>query len=128
MNEDHPQQDPPQDASHPGVAPNVGPSVAPGGDGDLSDDAVNSKKILCGVLAIVLGTFGVHKFILGYTTPAIIMLVASLVGYVTGFLLCIPLLAPLAMWIIGVIEGIIYLTKSNEEFRNTYLIGKKEWF
>jgi hypothetical protein len=30
--------------------------------------------------------------------------------------------------IIPFIEGIIYLTKSDEEFYNTYQVGQKEWF
>ncbi|NNC62181.1 MAG: hypothetical protein HKO11_07575, partial [Eudoraea sp.] len=30
--------------------------------------------------------------------------------------------------LIGLIEGIIYLTKSDEEFYNTYQVGKKPWF
>ena len=34
----------------------------------------------------------------------------------------------MAMAIIGLIEGIIYLTKSDEEFYNTYQVGKKPWF
>ena len=37
----------------------------------------------------------------------------------------------LIIWIpgiIGLIEGIIYLTKSDEEFYNTYQVGKKPWF
>jgi hypothetical protein len=29
---------------------------------------------------------------------------------------------------IGLIEGILYLTKSDEEFYRTYVLGKKEWF
>ena len=32
------------------------------------------------------------------------------------------------VWVIGLIEGIIYLTKSDEEFYNTYQVGKKPWF
>ena len=32
------------------------------------------------------------------------------------------------MAIIGLIEGIIYLTKSDEEFVKTYVEGKKGWF
>jgi len=31
------------------------------------------------------------------------------------------------MGIIGLIEGIIYLTKSDEEFAQTYLSSKKGW-
>jgi TM2 domain-containing membrane protein YozV len=72
-----------------------------------------SKRILAGILAIVLGGFGIHKFILGYTVPGIIMLVLACTG-ISG--------------IIGLVEGIIYLTKSDEEFVETYQIGKKEWF
>jgi hypothetical protein len=32
------------------------------------------------------------------------------------------------MWAIGLIEGIIYLTKSDEEFVRTYIQNKKGWF
>lgn len=32
------------------------------------------------------------------------------------------------MGIIGLIEGIIYLTKTDDEFRITYLDNKKGWF
>jgi hypothetical protein len=30
--------------------------------------------------------------------------------------------------IIGLIEGIVYLTKSDEEFVRTYVDGRREWF
>jgi TM2 domain-containing membrane protein YozV len=72
-----------------------------------------SKKIVAGICGILLGGFGVHKFILGYTVPGIILLVAGFCGI---------------GWIVGLIEGIIYLTKTDEEFIQTYQIGKKEWF
>jgi len=32
------------------------------------------------------------------------------------------------MHIIGLIEGVIYLCKSDEEFVRTYVDGRKEWF
>jgi len=32
------------------------------------------------------------------------------------------------MHVIGLIEGIIYLTKSDEEFVATYVASKKGWF
>ena len=32
------------------------------------------------------------------------------------------------MWVIGVIEGILYLTKSQSEFEQTYVVNKREWF
>jgi TM2 domain-containing membrane protein YozV len=72
-----------------------------------------SKKVVAGILAILLGSFGIHKFYLGYTTPGIIQLVLGFCG-IGG--------------IIGLIEGIIYLTKSDAEFVQTYQVNKKEWF
>ena len=114
MNEDHPEPTPQP-------AP---PPVAPGGD---HDEEASSKKILCGIMAIIFGSLGIHKFILGYTAPAVIMLACTLGGYVLSFL-CFPLLLPTAMGIIGIIEGIIYLTKPAPEFRRLYMDGKKEWF
>ena len=36
--------------------------------------------------------------------------------------------AYLVMQVIGLIEGIIYLTKSTDEFRETYLDQQKAWF
>lgn len=80
------------------------------------------NKLPAGICGILLGAFGVHKFILGYTTEGVIMLVASLVG----FALCgIP---TAIVSIIGLVEGIIYLTKSDEEFVSTYVQNKKAWF
>ncbi|WP_326983753.1 TM2 domain-containing protein [Chryseobacterium sp. MYb264] len=73
----------------------------------------SEKKITAGILGILLGGFGVHKFYLGYTKAGIIQLLLSL--------LCIG-------GLIGLIEGIIYLTKSDEEFDRTYVQNQKEWF
>jgi TM2 domain-containing membrane protein YozV len=95
---------------------------------DSAKEAFNSasgdnKKVLAGVLAIILGPLGVHKFILGYNKEGIILLAITLV---VGFFTCgvgVGLTG-----IIGLIEGIIYLTKSDEEFYNTYQAGKKPWF
>jgi len=72
------------------------------------------KKIIVGICAILLGGFGVHKFILGYTSEGIIQLLLGLLCGIGG--------------IIGIIEGIIYLTKSDEEFVRTYIYGRKGWF
>ena len=77
------------------------------------------KKLAAGIFAIVLGGFGVHKFLLGYNTSGVIMLLVSVLS-------CGILYVP--MHIVGIIEGIMYLTKSDEEFVETYIDGKKEWF
>lgn len=80
------------------------------------------KKVLAGILGIVLGGLGIHKFVLGYTNEGIIMLAIQIVGW---FLCGIP---SVVISIIGLVEGIMYLTKSDEEFVQTYVIGKKPWF
>ena len=77
------------------------------------------KKILAGILAIVVGSLGVHKFILGYTTEGVIMLLVTV-------LTCG--IAGIVMSVVGIVEGIMYLTKSDEEFVRTYIQNKKGWF
>ena len=86
----------------------------------------SKNKITAGVLAIILGGFGVHKFYLGYIGPGLINLLVNTIGiFVTIFMLCIP---NLALYIIAAVEGILYLTKSDEEFEQTYVVGKRPWF
>lgn len=86
-----------------------------------------NKKILAGVLAILLGGFGIHKFILGYQKEGIILLVISIIGIATTCLIVGSFIL-MATWAVGVIEGIIYLTKTDAEFYNTYQVGRKPWF
>lgn len=85
--------------------------------------STDNKKILAGILAILLGTFGVHKFILGYNKEGIIMLAATIV---LGVATCGAFAWVVS--VIGLIEGIIYLTKTDADFYNTYQVGKKPWF
>lgn len=73
------------------------------------------KKITAGICAILVGWLGVHKFILGYTTEGVIQLVL-------GILTCG------LTNILSIVEGVIYLTKSDEEFVRTYIQNKKGWF
>lgn len=82
----------------------------------------DNKKLIAGILGILLGTFGVHKFILGYNKEGIILLVLGLLGFFTCGL------TSAVSGIIGLIEGIVYLTKTDTEFHNTYQVGKKAWF
>jgi len=81
------------------------------------------KKMVAGILGILLGSFGIHKFYLGMQKEGLIMLLVSLVG---GVVTCGA--AAGIMGLIGLIEGIIYLTKSDEEFVNLYINQKKGWF
>ena len=84
----------------------------------MSNDGAD-KKVAAGICGILLGALGIHKFVLGYQTEALIMLLVSVLS--CGFL------SPV-MGIIGLVEGIIYLTKSDDEFVATYITGTKGWF
>jgi TM2 domain-containing membrane protein YozV len=85
----------------------------------LTPQDISGKKIAAGICGILLGSFGVHKFILGMTTPGVIMLLITLLTCGIG---------SVATSIIGIVEGVIYLTKSDEDFYREYIVGKKEWF
>jgi TM2 domain-containing membrane protein YozV len=80
-------------------------------------------KTTVGICAILLGSLGIHKFLLGFQTEGIIMLAVS-VG--AGFLTCG--IASMIVGVIGLVEGIIYLTMSQEDFNRTYVQGQKKWF
>jgi TM2 domain-containing membrane protein YozV len=104
------------EAKPPPLTANVPPAMAPL---PASDATRASSKIPAGVCGILLGALGIHKFILGYTGAGLIML---LVTILTCFL------AYPVMHLIGMIEGIIYLTKSDQEFVRTYVDKRREWF
>lgn len=76
---------------------------------------VASTKLAAGLCGILVGGLGVHKFILGMTKEGIIQIVLTIVT--CGF-----------ASIVGLVEGIIYLTKSDEDFEDIYINGKKPWF
>jgi TM2 domain-containing membrane protein YozV len=111
-----PQQQPP-----PGYQDPYGGYPAPYGNNspEMWKQLGADKKMAAGICGILLGSLGVHKFILGYKTEGIILLLATLLtcgfaGFLTG--------------ILGIVEGVIYLTKSDEEFVRTYIQGKRNWF
>tara|TARA_R100001369_G_scaffold87340_1_gene122765 strand:- start:105 stop:593 length:489 start_codon:yes stop_codon:yes gene_type:complete len=86
-----------------------------------------NKKVLVGIIAIILGGLGIHKFLLGYNKEGGILLGLWIIG---AILTCVGI-GVLLIWVlglIGLVEGIIYLTKSDKEFYNTYQVGKKAWF
>lgn len=111
----------PPDPGLPPVQPSSPPPVPPmppvyGARPQHLADA-HSKKILCGLMAIFLGNLGIHKFLLGYTGAGVITLLLNCTG------VGIPI-----MRIITIIEGIMYLTKTDEDFYNTYIANQKQWF
>ena len=84
---------------------------------ELAD--VNSKKLAAGLLGIFLGALGIHKFILGYTNAGLTMLLVTILT--CGF-------GGMVMGVIGLVEGIIYLTMTPEQFKTLYIDAQKQWF
>jgi TM2 domain-containing membrane protein YozV len=106
------------------VCPNCGcaqPGADPGAFGTRPASA-NGNRIAAGLLAILLGVLGIHKFVLGYTGAGIIMLLVSIFGSVLFFT------GPIVMAIIGLIEGILYLSMSDEEFERVHGARQRAWF
>ena len=107
---------------------------SPAGGFHFSKEGGLRQENHCRCLRDPLGTLGVHKFVLGYTQEGVILLACTIGGYLLGFvgsmfvIGCVFFLAPMAASIIGLIEGIIYLTKSDEEFVSLYVTNKKAWF
>lgn len=117
--EQTPQNPQPPAAAEPSPTPTPDP-VAPAPGGQI---AGAEKKLVSGILALLIGSLGIHKFYLGYTKEGVIQLVGAIVLSVVtcGFGVIVP-------WAIGIAEGIIYLTKTDEDFVKIYVTGRKGWF
>jgi TM2 domain-containing membrane protein YozV len=88
--------------------------------------AGSKNKVAAGLLALFLGGLGIHKFYLGFIGPALVFLLVNTIGLaITWIMLFIP---NIVLGIIALIEGILYLTKTDEEFEQLYVIQKKHWF
>lgn len=94
-----------------------GPRATPGAVDSAEYRSFVSKKTGAGLLALFLGNLGVHKFMLGLTTGGLTMLLL--------FLLLIPI--PF-LTVVSFVEGVIYLSKSDEAFYQDYAVRKKQWF
>jgi len=114
----------------PSTVPRVGCNVDFVKDGENAKEIFSSapisggasKKITAALFAFFLGVFGAHKFYLDYKSQGLIMLLVFLFGWI---LLGIP---SAIIGLIAFIEFIQYVTKSDEEFEQIYVIGKRPWF
>lgn len=96
--------------------PPISPPLPPHSGGETASDC---NRIVLGIVAILLGSLGIHKFMLGQTNAGIAMLLITVLTCGYGGII---------MGLIGLVEGIIYLTKSDEEFHYIYCVEKKAWF
>ncbi|WP_454041798.1 TM2 domain-containing protein [Cellulosimicrobium sp. Marseille-Q8652] len=72
---------------------------------DPNLDPAAKSRLAAGLLGIFLGSLGIHRFYLGYTGIGLTMLLVSVIGALPTFGL-----APAAVSIWGLVEGILYLT------------------
>lgn len=98
---------PPQD---PWAQPSAGSASDPYGPSTGAGPALQGQpqsRLVVGLLGIFLGAFGVHRFLMGYTTIGIVQIAVTLVSCGLG-----------GWW--GVIEGIMVLAKSPTFERDAY--------
>ena len=86
-------------------------------------DELKSRRTSIGILAIIFGFLGVHKFMLGYKREGFILLAVSVIG---GIITCG--IAIIVTDIIGIIEGVMILNKTPMQFKKTYIDRKTFWF
>lgn len=80
---------------------------------------VETKRLLAGLMGIFFGWLGIHKFVLGFTGAGLVYLLV---------LLCTCGFAYPVLHVLSVIEGIIYLSKSDNEFHQHYVVEQRSWF
>lgn len=107
------------------------PAVAAVSDSAQSKDdaaqAVSSAKptkdhVAAGIMAIFFGVFGIHKFYMGLTNEGFIMLAVTIIGSLITFGV-----AAFIVQLIAVAEGLIYLVKTQTQFEQDYVYGKRKW-
>ena len=94
-----PQPYAPQPGYNPNMPPPYGYAAQPGPYGAMVPST--KSKVAAGLLAVFLGTLGIHNFYLGYTGKAIAQLLITVLSF--GMLAFVS-----SIW--GIVEGIMILT------------------
>ena len=103
----------------PAHVPYAGPYPAAYPGAPRPYNPADSNRVAAGVCGILLGGLGIHKFVLGFTGAGLVMLLVTVLTCGWG---------GIVMGTIGLIEGIVYLCKTDEQFYYTYVVQKKQWF
>lgn len=81
------------------------------------------NRTTAGILALILGGFGAHKFYMGYSGEGMLLLVIDMIIVIaTGGA------GAIVTAVVPFVEGIAYLRMSDEEFQRVYIQGHKAWF
>lgn len=71
----------------------------------MENNAQGKSKIAAGIIAILIGSLGIHNFYLGYHMKGIIQLLLTVVGWII-------IVGPIIAGIWALVEGIMILTGS----------------
>ena len=88
-------------------------------------------RVTAAVFAFLFGWCGFHKFYLGYISTGIVYLLITIlsVGMIFSFFFTIVGVFTIYIPIIfSIVDGIRYLTKTDEEFQDIYVQGYRDWF
>jgi TM2 domain-containing membrane protein YozV len=88
----------------------------------LTSATGHPERLVAGLLALFLGTIGIHKFYMGYNKAGLTMLLVAILGAV---LLLIP---TVIMAVIAFCEAITYLMMTDEEWQQKYVAAERPWF
>ena len=81
------------------------------------------SHVVAALLAFFGGMFGIHKFYLGYYQTAFTMMAASIVGGIVTFGL-----AAAVVWVVAVVEGATYASRTQTQFEEAYVRDRRDWF
>lgn len=83
--------------------------------------AGNKSKVTAGLLALFLGTLGIHNFYLGHTGKAVAQLVITIIGWITlVFIVGTFLIGAVSIW--AFIEMIMIFTGGIKDSKGNSLI------
>ena len=81
-------------------------------DSVFNDGPSGKSRGIAGLLALLMGAFGLHYFYIGKTTAGVVFLIISLLS-------CF-LLSPV-VHILAVIQGVLFFTSTQEEFEQKWV-------
>ena len=104
---------------------------------ELRERFSDVDKLTAGIVALLFGAYGAHKFLLGYKKEGLIMLATTFSGGILALValclqwnwLCIVgIAAYIVVQIVSIAEGLIYFSRKEWEFYTTYIMGHRGWF
>ncbi len=88
-------------------------------DFNLTDTGQSGKnRIAFALFGIFLGCIGVHLFYIGKTSAGILNIVLSTIG-------CFLIFPPAIIHVLGIIQGVLALTMTQDEFEKRYVYSEK---